>query len=103
MNNYFINITKTLNLKTLDKSQVDTEKFENYVSIKETHETFPEIIPGRLHFEQLFSDIIRKKYGHVKKSSTYGSIPGSILKQCVDVYLLYLTVTINYKKSLNFL
>ena len=63
MNNYFINITKTLNLKTLDKSQVDTEKFENYVSIKETHETFPEIIAGRLHFEQLFSDIIRKKYG----------------------------------------
>ena len=63
MNNYFINITKTLNLKTLDKSQVDTEKFENYVSIKETHETFPEIIPGRLHFEQLFSDIIREKYG----------------------------------------
>ena len=63
MNNYFINITKTLNLKTLDKSQVDTEKFENYVSIKETHETFPEIIPGRLHFEQLFSDIIRTKYG----------------------------------------
>ena len=63
MNNYFINITKTLNLKTLDKSQVDTEKFENYVSIKETHETFPEIIPGRLHFEQLFSDIIRKNYG----------------------------------------
>ena len=63
MNNYFINITKTLNLKTLDKSQVDTEKFENYVSIKETHETFPEIIPGRLHFEQLFSDITRKKYG----------------------------------------
>ena len=48
MNNYFINITKTLNLKTLDKSQVDTNKFENYVSIKET---FPEIIPGRLHFE----------------------------------------------------
>ena len=63
MNNYFINITKTLNLKTLDKSQVDTDKFENYVSIKETHETFPEIIPGRLHFEQLLSDIIRKKYG----------------------------------------
>ena len=58
MNNYFINITKTLNLKTLDKSQVDTNKFENYVSIKET---FPEIIPGRLHFEQLFNDIIRKK------------------------------------------
>ena len=27
------------------------------------HETFPEIIPGRLHFEQLFSDIIRKKCG----------------------------------------
>ena len=33
---------------------------------------------------------------NVKKSSTYGSIPASILKQCVDAYLPHLTVTINY-------
>ena len=34
MNNYFNNITKTLNLKSLDKSHVDIDKFENHISIK---------------------------------------------------------------------
>ena len=33
---------------------------------------------------------------NVKKSSTYGSIPESILEQCVDAYLPYLTDSINY-------
>ena len=32
MNNYFVNITKTLNLKTLNKSQID--KLENHISKK---------------------------------------------------------------------
>ena len=98
MRNYFINITKNLNLKTLDKSQIDIDKFENQISIKIIHETFPEIIPGSVHFEQVFSDIVRKEIRNlnVKKSSTYGSIPASILKQCVDAYLPYSTVTINY-------
>ena len=36
MNNYFINITKTLSLKTLNKSQIDIDKFENYITIKNT-------------------------------------------------------------------
>ena len=47
MNNYFINITKTLNLKTLNESQIDIDKLENHISIKQIHETFPEIVPGR--------------------------------------------------------
>ena len=33
MTNYFINITKTLNLKNLDKNQVDIDKFEDHISI----------------------------------------------------------------------
>ena len=33
---------------------------------------------------------------NVKKSSTNGSIPATILKQCVDVYLLVLTKAINH-------
>ena len=58
----------------------------------------PEIIPGSFHFEQVSSDIVRKEIRNlsVKKSSTYGSIPASLLKQCVDAYLPYLTVTIDY-------
>ena len=97
MNNYFINITKTLTLKSLNKSQIDIEKFENHISIKKIHKTFPEIIPGSFHFEQVSSDIVRKEIRNLnaKKSSTYSSIPASILKQCVDAYLPHLTVTIN--------
>ena len=50
MNNYFIYIFKTLNLKTLNKSQIDIDKFENHISIKKIRETFPEIIPVSFHF-----------------------------------------------------
>ena len=32
---------------------------------------------------------------NIKKSSTKGSIPAAILKQCVDIYLLFLTNAIN--------
>ena len=92
MNNYFIDITKTLNLKSLNKSQIDIDKFENHISIKKIHETFPEIVPGSFHFKQASSDIVRKETRNVnvKKSSTYGSTPASILKQCVDAYFPYL-------------
>ena len=65
MHNYFINITKTLNLKTLNKSQIDIDKFENHISNNSNnnkkHETFPEIIPGSFHLEQVSSDIVRKE------------------------------------------
>ena len=36
MNNYFINITRTLNLKTLNKGQIDVDKFESRIRIKNT-------------------------------------------------------------------
>ena len=43
-------------------------------------------------------DDVRKEIRklNVKKSSTYGSIPASILKRCVDAYLPYLTDSISY-------
>ena len=53
MNNYFINITKTLNLKTLNKSQIDIDKFENHISIKKYTK----------HFQELFQEVfILNKY-----------------------------------------
>ena len=36
MNNYFINITKTFSLKTLNKNQIDIGNFGNHISIKTT-------------------------------------------------------------------
>ena len=44
MNNYFIDITKTLSLKTLNKSQIDIDQFENRISIKKYMK----------HFQKLF-------------------------------------------------
>ena len=53
MNNYFINITKTLSLKTLNKSQIDIDKFENHISIKKYTK----------HFQELFQEVfILNKY-----------------------------------------
>ena len=60
MNNYFINITKTLNLENLNISQIDIDKFKNHISMKKVPKKFPEIIPGIFHFEQVFSAIITK-------------------------------------------
>ena len=96
MNNYFINITKNFNLKPLEK--VDIGMFENHISIKEIHETFPNIISENFHFKEVSKDDVRKEMRNlnVKKLSSYGSIPLSILKQFVNAYLPYLTDTTNY-------
>ena len=40
INNYFINITKNLNLKPLDKNKVDIDMFENHISIKKYMKPF---------------------------------------------------------------
>ena len=40
--------------------------------------------------------MMQEKKLKIKKSSIYGSIPASILKQCVDAYLPYLIDSINY-------
>ena len=74
--------------------------FGNHVrrTIKKIHETFPNIIPENFYSKEVSKDNVRKgiRNRNVKKSSTYGSIPASILKQCVDAYLPYLTGSVNY-------
>ena len=50
-NNYFMNITKTLNLKKqhgVGRSGVNES--ENHISIKMIHEKYPEIIPESFKF-----------------------------------------------------
>ena len=102
MNNYFINITKHLNLKphtasnTRDIEQI-TSAFNNHVSIKKIREVFPEINSNNFEFtkvaEQSVKDEVLKL--NTKKSSTSGSIPATILKQPVETYLPFLTKAIN--------
>ena len=55
---FLVNINKTLNLKTLVKSQVDIDKFENHINIKKIHEAFPEIILRRFYFDHKAEDTL---------------------------------------------
>ena len=52
MNNYFINVTKTLNLKKqLGVGRSGINEFENHISIKMIHEKYPEILPESFKFQ----------------------------------------------------
>ena len=103
INNYFTNITRTLNLKPLDKNKFDIDIFKNHISIKKIHETFPKVFPENFHLKEVSKDDVRKEIRsvNVKRSSTYGSITTPILKQCVDAYLPYLTDPVNYYRRGN--
>ena len=95
MNNYLINITKTLNLKKqLGVGRSRVNKFENHISIKMIHEKYPEILPESFKFQFLSNNEVKKEIENLdtKKSSTYGSIPATILKQCVNAYLPHFTI-----------
>ena len=99
MNNYFINVTKTLSLKKqLDVGCSGVNEFDNHVSIKMIHEKYPEILPESFKFQLVSNNEVKKEIENLdtKKSSTYGSIPATILKQCVNAYLPHLTNSINY-------
>ena len=56
--------------------------FENHISIKKIHETFPNIIPENFHFKEVSKYDVRKEIRNlnVKKSSTYGWIPAIHVK-----------------------
>ena len=99
MNNYFINVTKTLNLKKqLGVGRSGINEFENHISIKIIHEKYPEILPETFKFQLVSNNEVKKEIKNLdtKKSSTYGPIPATILKQCVNAYLPHLTNSINY-------
>ena len=99
MNNYFINVTKTLDFKKqLGLGRSGVNEFENHISIKMIHEKYPEILPESFKFQFLSNNEVKKEIENLdtKKSSTYDSIPATILKQCVNAYLPHLTNSINY-------
>ena len=51
-----------------------------------------------MKFEPFIIDDIKNEIQklNVKKSSTFGCIPVTILKDCVDVYLVHLTNSVNH-------
>ena len=82
-----INVAKILNLKKqLGVGRSGVNEFENHITIKTIHEKYPEILPESFKFQFLSNNEVKKEIENLdtKKSSTYGSIPAAILKQCVN-------------------
>ena len=102
MNNYFINITKHLNLtphtasNTMDIEQI-TSAFNNHVSIKKIREIFPEITSNNLEITKVTEESVENEILklNTKKSSASGSISATILKQSVETYLPFSTKAIS--------
>ena len=102
MNNYFINITKNLDLEPLtvpNTSDVDeiTKHFNDHVSVCKIKEAYSEILrEDNFSFKIVSMDEVKKVVLKLnsKKSSTYGAIPSSIIKQTIEVHLKYLRNTI---------
>ena len=102
MNNYFINFTKKLDSKPStvpNTSDIDgiTTHFDDHISVCKIKEVYSEILlEENFNFKMVSMDEVKKVLKlNSKKSSTYGAIPESILKQIIEVHLKYLTNTIN--------
>ena len=87
MNKFFINATKKLNLKPFknssgtDINQI-TSVFKNHVSIKKIQECFPNIETNDFNFRKVSLKEVKSEILNlsIKKSSTKGSTPATILK-----------------------
>ena len=97
MNNYFINITKHLNLKP-DAASNTMDIKQDHLSINKIREVFPEISSSNFEFTKVTEKSVKNEVLklNTKKSSTNGSIPATILKQSVETYLPF------FDKSNNF-
>ena len=85
MKNYFMNITKNLDLTVPNTSDIDeiTKHFDDHVSVCKIKETYSEILgEDNFSFIVVSMDEVKKEVLKLnsKKSSTYGAIPASILK-----------------------
>ena len=62
MNNYFINVTKTLNLKKqFGVGRSGINQFENHISIEMIHEKYPEILPESFKFQLVSNNVVKKE------------------------------------------
>ena len=98
MNNYFINITKILNLKpykcfnTMNISEI-ISTFDNHIIIKNIKAYFLDASNNNFEFTVVSEDILHL---NIKTLSTGSSITAKILKQSIKIHLLFLTNSINY-------
>ena len=103
MNNYIINITKTLKSKSSKNYNCNDimeliSQFNDHVSIKEIQECYPEIIPDVFTFSPVSLRDIKNEIMnlHVKKSSSSKLILAKTVQQLAHIYLPFLTNSISY-------
>ena len=67
------------------------------IIIKKINESSPKIVSGNFNFQEVSREDVKKEIINLdaKKFSANGSIPAKILKQCVHVYLPFLTKATN--------
>ena len=58
MNNYFINVTKTLKKAGIGRSGVN--EFENHINIKMIHQKYAEILPESFKFQLVSNNEVKK-------------------------------------------
>ena len=66
MNNFFINISQNLNLKSYkDSSRTDfngiISNVENHISIKKIKASFSKIIPGNYNFQEVYREDVKRE------------------------------------------
>ena len=67
------------------------------ISVKKIEEFFPVNNLNDFDFETVTMEEVRKVLNlNIKKSFNSGSIPATILKQSLDIYLPYVTKSVNY-------
>ena len=86
-----------------DIDEDNLKNFDNHINIKKIKGYFPNKVSSNFNFQEVSREDIKKEIINLneKKSSTIGSIPVTILRQCVEVYLQFLTKAINHTETEN--
>ena len=106
MNNYFVEISKSLNLKDSSESNVDNigsnirhllknVLFEDHVSVEIIREKNK--VNGEFRFQPISTEELKKIIIGLdcNKSNLNGSIPANVLKDICDTFIPYLTEIMN--------
>ena len=106
MNNYFVDISKSLNLKDFSESNMynsgnnrghslNSVLFEDHVSVKIIREK--NVDNGEFHFQPISNDELKKIITGLdcNKTNLNGSIPANVLKDTYNTFIPYFTDIIN--------
>ena len=107
-NDFFLNVTADIDIKrypcmkTFNFENLKA-KFANHESITKIKDSNPISNTDRFCFTEFTEEEVRLEISNLSsdKASTYGSIPVSILKQSIDVFIGKLTSTINHSLASN--